>query len=206
MIQDLPRYIPTREWAGERCFILCGGESLKAQCHLVPQLQGRVIAVKQTAVMRPDAEVMFVGAKSDDPITCRDVFPLYTGPRLICRTAYAGFPERTLFMRRTKLTDHLCKTAGVLAGLDCGTSAINLAYQLGAAEIVLMGYDMRGGRWLNGEMPHHLPYPPQQHFDRHLAAAAGLAADLAAEGVKVWNASPASAAKFFEHRSIESFL
>ena len=32
-----------REWPGERCYILCGGTSLRAQRHLVPQLRGRVM-------------------------------------------------------------------------------------------------------------------------------------------------------------------
>lgn len=203
---SFPRFVPTREWAGERCFILCGGPSLKAQRHLVPRLQGRVIAIKQTVVMRPAADVMFVSSRSDDPVICAPFFALYTGPRLICRAAYPGFPPRTLYMRRTKVVDRLCKDPGVLAGRDAGTSAINLAWQLGAAEIVLLGFDMSGGRWLTGEFAHPLPVPPQAHHDRHLAAAAGVAADLAAEGVKVWNTSPTSAATFFEFRKLETFL
>ena len=36
--------VPT-EWAGERAFILCGGESVKAQRHLIPMLRGRFVAV-----------------------------------------------------------------------------------------------------------------------------------------------------------------
>jgi hypothetical protein len=204
-VGDRARFIPTREWVGERCFILFGGESLKAQRSLVPQLKGRFIAVKQTVAIKPDADVMFVGAR-DDVTICAPFFTMYTGPRIICRSPYDGFPEGTLLMSRTKETARLCKTPGVLAGLDTGTSAINLAYQLGVSEIVLLGYDMRGGRWLNGEFKHPLPFPPKQHFDRHLLAAKGIAADLEAEGVKVWNASPKSAATFFFHRALETFL
>ena len=199
------RFVPSREWAGERCFILCGGPSLKAQRAIVPRLAGRVIAIKQTVVMRPEADVMFVSGR-EDPVICAPFFPLYQGPRIICRSRYDGFPDGVLFMRRTKMTDHLCTTPGVLAGLDAGTSAINLAYQLGAAEIVLLGFDMSGGRWLNGEFKHPLPIPPQAHHDRHLAACRGVARDLAEAGVKVWNASPTSAAAFFEFRELERFL
>ena len=43
-------FVPTREWAGERCFILCGGPSLKDQRRHVPQLKGRVIAIKQSVM------------------------------------------------------------------------------------------------------------------------------------------------------------
>lgn len=204
-MNDAPRFAPTREWAGERCFILCGGPSLKAQRHLVPQLQGRVIAIKQTVVMRPSADVMFVSGR-EDPAICAPFFPQYRGPRIICRTHYAGFPDSVLYMRRTKQTDRLSTVPGVLAGLDAGSSAINLAWQFGVAEIVLLGFDLSGGRWLNGEFDHPLPIPPQAHHDRHLAAVTTMAKDLADEGCKVWNASPTSAAKCFEHRALESFL
>jgi hypothetical protein len=204
-VGDKDRFVPTREWAGERCFILFGGESLKAQRHLVPQLKGRFIAVKQTVAIKPDADVMFVGAR-DDVTICAPFFKMYQGPRIICRSGYDGFPEGTLLMSRTKETARLCKTPGVLAGLDTGTSAINLAYQLGVSEIVLLGYDMRGGRWLNGEFKHPLPFPPKEHFYRHLNAARCIALDLVVEGVKVWNASPTSEAKFFEYRPLETFL
>lgn len=199
------RYVPARAWAGERCFILCGGPSLGAQRHLVPQLKGRVVAIKQTVVMRPDADMMFVSGR-EDPVICAPFFPLYTGPRIVCRSRYEGFPERVQFMRRTKVVDRLCTEPGVVAGLDAGTSCLNAVWQHGVAEIVLLGFDMSGGRWLNGEFEHPLPIPPQSHHDRHLKACAGVAQDLAALGVKVWNASPASAATFFEHRPLESFI
>src|ERR1051326_816196 len=54
-----PIWSVPREWAGERCFVLCGGVSLHAQRHLVPQLAGRVIAVKEGVLLRPDADVLF---------------------------------------------------------------------------------------------------------------------------------------------------
>ena len=206
MPPDPPRFVPEREWAGERCFILCGGPSLREQREHIPALKGRIIAVKQTVSLRPDADVMFVAAR-DDPQVCRDFFGLYQGPRIICRKAYPGFPERVLFMRRTKVADRLCTTPGILAGLDAGSSAINLAYQLGAAEIVLLGFDLSGARWFKpGEIAHPLPVPPQTHHDRHLKAVTGMAADLEAAGVKVWNASPTSAARCFEYRDLEGFL
>lgn len=202
---DRPRWIPEREWAGERCFILAGGPSLSRVRPLIPQLQGRIIAIKQTALIRPDADIMFVAAR-DDPQICREIFPLYRGPRVVLRTAYDGFPDGTLFMRRSKDHEHLCRERGVLGGYDAGSSAINLAYHLGAAEIVLIGFDMAGGRWLNGELEHPLPIPPQQHHDRHLAGVSVMAADLAAEGVKAWRTAKESRAVCFEYRGLGNFL
>jgi hypothetical protein len=199
-------FVPDREWNGERCFIICGGPSVREQRRMIPRLRGRVIAIKQAVALRPDADVMFVSGR-DDAWVCKDFFPMFRGARIICRKAYPGFPESVLFMKRTKVSDRLCLDPSHLAGLDAGTSALNLAFHFGASEIVLLGYDMSGARWFKpSEIKHHLPVPPQQHHDRHLAAAHGVAKDLARAGVKVWNASPSSAATFFEHRRLESFL
>lgn len=200
------RFVPAGEWTGERCFIICGGPSVRAQRELIPRLKGRIIALKQAVILRPDADIMFVSGR-DDAWVCKDVFPRFRGGRIVCRKAYPGFPAEVEFMARTKVADRLCRTPGLVAGLDAGTSALNLAWQLGAAEIVMLGYDMTGARWFTPrEIAHHLPVPPQAHHDRHLAAAAGVVADLALEGVKVWNASPISAAKFIPFRALESFL
>lgn len=193
-----------REWVGERCFIICGGPSVKAQRDLIPRLRGRIIAIKQSVILRPDADVMFVSGR-DDPVVCRKFFPQFRGRYIVSRKDYPGFPDNVLTLGRTK-DEHLSEDPRLLAGLDAGTSAMNLAHLFGVAEIVMLGFDMTGGRWLNGEIKHHLPYPPQIHFDRHLASAAIIAADLAAVGVKVWNASPISAAKFIRYRPLESFL
>jgi hypothetical protein len=199
------RWIVPREWPGERCFIICGGPSVKSQRALIPQLQGRVIAVKQSALLRPDADVMFVSGK-DDPIVCAPVFPKFTGTYLVARSTYVNMPERTKTLQRTKQATRLSEDPRYLAGLDGGTSAINLAFLFGATEIVLLGYDMTGGRWFNGEIKHHLPYPPQSHFDRHLAGVADIATDLRRLGVRVVNVSPISKVACFERGRLEEFL
>jgi len=201
-----PRFVPAREWAGERCFIVGGGPSVRTQREAIAQLRGRVIVIKQAVILRPDADVMFVSGR-DDAQVCADFFPRFRGGLIVCRKAYPGFPANVRFMKRTHVADRLCKEPGWLAGLDAGTSALNLAYQLGATEIVLLGYDMSGARWFKpNEIAHHLPKPPDEHHRRHLAAAVGVARDLADEGVKVWNASPISAAKFFPFMPLEAFL
>lgn len=198
------RWRVPREWAGERCFIICGGPSVKEQRHLIPRLKGRIIAIKQSVLLRPDADVMFVAGR-DDPEVCRDFFPQFRGQYIISRKLYPGFPPGVLALGRTK-DDHLSEDPRLLAGLDAGTSAMNLAFLFGSPEIVMLGYDMTGGRWLNGEIKHHLPFPPQSHFDRHLGSGATIVADLAARNVKVWNASPISTATFIEKRPLEAFL
>jgi hypothetical protein len=187
-----------REWAGERCFILAGGASLQREA--IPRLAGRIIAIKQTAALRPDADVMFVSGR-DDPKVCAPYFPLYVGPRIICRSGYPGFPDRVLCLQRSK--GAYSREATHVAGLDAGSSAINLAALFGAMEIVLLGVDMTGGRWVT---EHHLPVIPQWHFDAHIGSLCRMAPELARDGVRVVNCSPISKVPCFERQPLEAFL
>lgn len=193
-----PRWTVPREWDGERCFILCGGASLPIG--KVPQLRGRIIAIKQTVLLRPTADVMFVAGK-DDARVCADYFPLYRGPRLVYRSIGVGFPERTLFLRRAKAP--FSDDPSHLGGLDAGASAINLAYHFGAREIVLLGMDMCGGRWVK---KHHMPQIPQSHFDRHIEGLNKMAPELKKRGVRVVNCSPVTALRCFERADLKEFL
>lgn len=194
-----------REWPDERCFIIAGGESVKAQEPLISKLKGRVIAIKQSVALRPDADVMFIAGKDDGKV-CANFFPMHRGKYLVARGPYKDVPARVKVLGRTTVADRLSNLPTEVAGLDAGTSAINLAYLFGASEIVLLGFDMAGGRWLNGRYPHHLPHPPQRDFDLHLAALAPIAEDLKAAGVRVINSSPTSAVTCFEKRNLEAFL
>lgn len=194
-----------REWSGERCFIICGGESVKEQEHLIPKLQGRFIAIKQSVALRPDADVMFIAGK-DDGRVCVKFFPLHRGAYLVARGQYRDVPKHTRILKRYLPAERLSKEPGAVAGLDAGTSAINLAYLFGATEIILLGYDMTGGRWLNGRYQHHLPYPPKRHFELHMAALPPFAADLREAGIRVMNCSPISAVTVFEKKPLEEFV
>lgn len=197
----LPRWSVPREWDGQRCFILGGGASLKAQYDLIPSLEGRIIAIKQTVYLRPRADVMFVSGR-DDAHVCAPYFDKYKGPRIVCRSAYPGMPARTLFLRRT-VKGRYSRDPQLVGGLDAGTSAINLATLFGAKEIVILGMDMTGGRWVKH---HHLPVIPQWHFDAHLENLATFVPELERDGVRVYNCSPISAIPWFEKRRLEDFV
>lgn len=194
-----------REWPGERCLIIAGGESVKGQEALIKAFQGRVIAVKQSVALRPDADVMFIAGKDDGKV-CAPFFDMHRGKYLIARGNYKGVPSRVKVLGRTLIASHLSDDPHEVAGLDAGTSSINLAYLFGASEIVLLGYDMTGGRWLNGKYPHHLPFPPKEHFRLHMEALAPIAKALTDRGIKVFNCSPISAVTCFEKRNLEAFV
>lgn len=93
-------------------------------------------------------------------------------------------------------------------GDNSGYAAINLAYILGASQIVLLGYDM-GGTATDSHF--HNGYPvnatSQKIYEsRFMPSFPYIAAALKKEGIPVWNASSVSKLTCFEKISIEKSL
>lgn len=201
-----PIWSVPRAWVGERAFVICGGESVKAQRHLIPSLTGRVVAVKHGVILRPDADVLFFAGERPAEIA-PPLLACYTGPCVVVRgKGHPVFPESSKRIWRTTTHEAWSDDATMVAGFDAGTSAINLAMLFGATEIVLLGYDMLGGRWFNGEVPHFLPNPPESDFQRHMSVLPSLSADAKAKGVRIVNCSPISRVECFERQPLEVFL
>lgn len=201
-----PHWSVPREWPGERCFIICGGESVKAQRDLIPKLKGRIIAVKQSVLLRPDADVLWFGGEHTAKIAL-PLVPVFQGTYMAVRgKSCPELPASVKRVGRSKDHWHLSDDPTKVCGYDTGTSAINLAYHFGATEIILLGYDMRGGRWFNGEIPHPQPMPPESNHLGHMAPLPKLAEDCKAKGIRVVNCSPISAVTCFEKQSLEKFL
>lgn len=199
-----------REWVGERCFIICGGESINQQLPVIPKLKGRIIAVKHAVLARPDADVMFI---TSEPWDSLPLLPHFRGTYVISRRGkdVDKFPPYVRWITRTKDHGHLCDLPSHVAGYDAGTSAINLAYHFGATEIILLGYDMTGGRWFtNGKgpirWPHPLPNIPDSHFVRHTKPLKEFAKDAKRKGIRIVNCSPISRVDAFEQQPLEKFL
>jgi hypothetical protein len=200
-----PWSIP-REWPGERCFILCNGESVRAQRHLIPKLKGRIIAIKEAVRLRPDADVLFVAAEKAVDIV-PDLFSVFTGQYVIARNKLpASYPSSVKRICRTKDHTQLCDLPDHVCGYDCGTSAINVAYHFGATEIILLGMDMKGDRWCVGEFAHPMPHIPADHHRRHISVLPDIAKDAKQKGIRIVNCSPISAVTAFEKQPLEAFL
>jgi hypothetical protein len=91
-------------------------------------------------------------------------------------------------------------------GRNSGYQAINLAVHLGAAQIILLGYDMQFGRrgehhWF-GPHPSRVP-PPVDLFLRHFPT---LVKPLQQRGVSVVNCSPSTALTCFPRRPLRDEL
>lgn len=191
-----------REWPGERCFVLCSGESVAAQADQIRRLQGRFIAVKHGLLLRPDADVLFLSGERNPEIGL-SLIPKFRGRYIVARSrSNDAFPDSVKVVTRTKDHEHLCELRDHVCGYDSGTSAINLAYHFGATEIILLGYDMRGKHFCK----HPLETISQEHFDRHMRPLEALAKDCQAKGVRVVNCSPTSVAPGFERGRLEDYL
>lgn len=201
-----PVWTVPREWDGERCFVICSGSSVKAQREQIPHLKGRVIAVKHGVLTRPDADVLFLSGEGTNEVAM-ELIPKFQGQYIIvrgksdCPSLLAHDVKR---VTRTKDHEHLSelRSPAHVGGYDSGTSAIHLAYLFGATEIVLLGYDMTGGHFC----PHPMPYPPKDHFTRHMAPLKRMAEDAKAKGVRIVNCSPISRVTAFEKQPLEAFL
>lgn len=204
--QAPPVWTVPREWVGERCFVICGGESVKAQRSLIPQLNGRVIAVKEGVYLKPRADVVFFAGERPAEIA-PPVLQAFRGQRAVVRgKGHPVFPSYVKRLDRTPTHEVWSDDPTRVTGFDSGTSAISLAILLGASDVIVLGYDMVGGRWFNGEIPHFLPNPPERDFQAHMAPLPALAADAKAKGIRIVNVSPTSRVTCFERQPLEAFL
>jgi hypothetical protein len=89
---------------------------------------------------------------------------------------------------------------------NSGTSAINLAYHLGAKRVVLLGFDMRV---VDNRKNYHADHIGERNinpFDRYLPAFKAVAKDAEKFGLEIINATPNSAIQEFPITTLEDFL
>lgn len=197
-------------WQGERCYVIAGGSSVPRQYLADHRLPGRVLAVKDAVLLYPDADAMFWADPHDFHKQRPDVWEAWRGPLTVKRAVHNGIPEHVKQVRRM-FTDKrkaariqgLSLDPSMLGGWDSGGSALNLAFHLGAAEIVLIGYDLHGRHW---NPAHPFPQASMRIHALHRASIDAMAAPLAAAGVKVWNTSTNSALKGYAHADLASFV
>lgn len=95
------------------------------------------------------------------------------------------------------------ETPQAVGGWCGGSSAINLAYLMGARVIILMGFDMRPGNYHNDHLKPHIP---GQHRYKFIPTLENMAPKLLKHGVTVLNANPRSALRCFPFADIEELL
>lgn len=200
-------WAPDQRFAGETVFILGGGPSLGA---LAAQdggrLRGRrVIAVNAAAKAFPWAEVLFF---TDHGWLEKNLDLVIDWPGEVVTVnerAKAALPDR---IRRVELDGEAPLAAGLRAirqGRSSGQTAVALAAAMGAARIVLLGFDMR---LVEGRSHFHDDYreDPAVYPRSFLPGFAGWRELAQASGVEILNATPGSALTEFPAVDLEELL
>jgi len=195
---------PADRFVGRAAFILGGGPSLTAED--VDRIRGRgaVIAVNNAGLdLAPWADVLFFADGWPRWFGWnKDRLHEFKGDWIVSRAAVPpSDPRLVRITHDPKIA--LSRRPDRVAGHCGGSSAINLAYLMGARVIVLMGFDMRGGNYHDD---HKAPPLPNAHRDRFIPALEFMAPELEAEGVLVLNATPRSALRCFPTVDLEELL
>lgn len=148
----------TPEWKGETVFIIGGGTSVCRQN--VSRLEGRkVIAVNSSYEVAPFAQILFFGDNRWwQEHRYRAALVDFKGRLVTVSEAADG--ERLIKLKRVRPGGNgpgLATKPDTLASQKTSLQgAMNLAFHLGAARIVLLGADMR--RADDGRSHHHSPH------------------------------------------------
>ena len=191
-----------RLWPGATVVCLGGGPSLTAEDVAWCRGRARAIAVNDAYRLAPWADVLYAcdakwwrwhgGVSGFAGLKATLEAPEYPGLRRLRQGPVSGLAARP---------DTLA------TGRNGGYQAINLAVHLGAARILLLGYDMRlvDGRshWFGG---HPVPTQPEIYARAMRPCFASLVAPLRRRGVAVVNCTPASALDCFPQRPLRQAL
>lgn len=195
-----------RRWSGRTMALLGGGPSLASVD--ISALQGagwRVMAINSAARFAPAADVLFFG---DDSWFAANA-DLVAGWQGLCYTlsprAKREMPHRVALLQGVRSPWLSRDPRWTCRGRSAGHTAINLAAQLGARRVVLLGYDCRT---VEGRSHFHDEYsePETVYRDDFLPAWQGWAVKTANIGLEVVNATEGSALDEFPRRSLKELL
>lgn len=202
--------IQANEWKGETVFILGGGPSLKQ--HDISKLIGRrVIATNNAYTIFPTANLLhfadtvWFGWHKNVP-----AFTSFAGYRT---TASQGGNSKhwaqynIIHLRKEKnkgLSTHISK----VCGNNAGHQALNIAFNMGAKEIVLLGFDMKLDKEGNTHWhkDHRRMTNTSMWNTSMIPGFSSTIKQLADAGVKVYNTYEESAIRCFPFRPFKDFI
>jgi hypothetical protein len=174
-------------------------------------LPGRIVAVNEAGLsLRLDADVMYFSDRRFYDWN-NDRLDLFKGRWIVTTQAITRGHEKMRTVkkaapiRRREPFPPLSNDPRRLAGWCSGGRAINLAYLLGASEIVLIGFDMHEKRGANYHNMHKGMHVEGRKEAKFMPAIEAMASGLADAGVKVINATPGSALTCFPIMSLEDY-
>lgn len=202
---EIEYVVVPRLWPGETVVCLATGPSLTTADVDFVRGKARAIAIKNAVDLAPWADVVY-GAGVD-----RTRWWNEHGARVAAQHHGLRFTLDPTARQWASLlrwgAEHGLSTdpAALSLGRNSGYQAINLAVLLGAAKVVLLGYDMRrtGGRenFCPGELK-----GPAHKYDEWMRLFETMVEPLKALGVSVINCTPGSALDVFPKMTLAEAL
>lgn len=208
--RELEFWTPEPLFRGETVFCLASGPSLTQQ--VCDRIRGRrAIVVNSSAPLAPWADVLyFTDGGWYEPR--REMVANWGGLVIsMSRAAKAEQPDKVWRVQGEgdpQFPPNFARGPGVIQqGRSSGHTAVSLAIALGAARVVLLGYDMR---FVEGREHCHQEYKGPRDVDIYerefIPCFAGWNEAARAVGVDVVNATEGSALKEFRFMSLEEAL
>ncbi len=188
------------EWRGKTVACIAGGPSLtREQCEAVAHLP--TIGVND-AYRIARLDVLY--ACDEDWWNHHRGVKGFTG----IKATQSERAARRFGLRLLRLEGHKglnLKPGHICGGGNSGHQALNLAYHLGAARVLLLGYDMKGkaAHWF-GDHPREIYKASDYGVWRNDFEL--IAREIQARGVEVINCSPDSALEWFPKMKLEDAL
>lgn len=186
----------TRPWEGCRAFLLGGGRSLSS-FHLdsLPA-KGKVVAINRSFQLAPFAD-LFYWADSRFYRWFKSEIDDFVGEK-VTGSHDGDYPADVRRVRWDR-TSPFSADPDQVAGQCSGAHALNLVALLGCTEIWLLGYDFDAGWWHDG---YPMDSRPEFREKKFVPAIEAMGPHLAASGIAVFNANPASKLTRFPFRSL----
>lgn len=195
---------PPRFWEGERVFVLGGGPSI-SKVNLDKLKGKRVIGTNNIYKIAPWIDILFF-------MDCvwydwhKDNLIHFTGILVTVCESLKEHPVIKYVLRGNRY--NFDTRAGYISGNNSGAFATSLGLKLGAAEIVLVGFDMQPDN--NGNHNFHKEHkrtvPDNIYQTQHIKPFLSLVSDCNKLGVKVFNATETSSLKVFPFVKLEDML
>lgn len=163
-----------------------------------------VIAINNAVELAPWADIVLGG---DLKWWRRNKgLPVFQGFKYTCHSAVPKVYPDVLRLIPTGIEGFEWEPGRVRTGWNSGYVAPQLAAQMGASKILLLGYDMQPSP--SGEDHWHAPHPDGTHpgYARCLPLFASLVQPLADHGIQIVNCSPGSALRVFPCQPLNEAL
>ena len=196
------RFVPPvtvpRLWPGSTIVCLGTGPSLMQADVDFVRGKARVIAVNDAYKLAPWADVLY--ACDSKWWGWHKGAPTFPGLKYTLQAPAVRWPGVQMLRNAGQLGLEL-RPDGVRTGQNSGYQAINLAVHLGAARILLLGYDMQGNHFFGSH-----PDQSKPPFSICLERFKTLAPPLKAQGITVLNCTRKTALKCFPCVPLEQAL